>query len=178
MHKNIEKVLFTEKELENIVNTLAKQIEKDYNNKDFIMLGLLNGSCIFMSDLMRKINLDFAIDFMIASSYGDSTESSGTVTIQKDVSCLIENKNILIVEDIVDTGNTLRYIINYIKQKGALSVKLCTLFNKPARRKNDINIDYVGIEIPDEFIVGYGLDYAENYRNLPYVGVLKPSVYS
>lgn len=178
MHNNIKNVLFTEKEIENIVNSLAKQIEKDYNNREFVMLGLLKGSFVFMADLMRRINLDFAVDFMSVSSYGNGTESSGKITIQKDISHLIENKNILIVEDIIDSGNTLSYIINFMKQRGASSVRLCTLFNKPSRRKNDINIDYVGVEIPDEFIVGYGLDYAENYRNLPYVGILKPSVYS
>ena len=177
MHKDIEKILYSEKDIENIVNTIAKQIEKDYNDKDFIMVGLLKGSVAFMVDLMRKVNLDFSIDFIVASSYG-STVSSGRVNIQKDISQSVEGKDILIVEDIIDSGNTLDFITKYLKAKKAKSVKLCTLFNKPDRRVADIHIDYAGAVIPDEFIVGYGLDYDEKYRNLPYVGVLKPSVYS
>ena len=171
MHKDIEKILYSEKDIENIVNTIAKQIEKDYNDKDFIMVA-------FMVDLMRKVNLDFSIDFIVASSYGSGTVSSGRVNIQKDISQSVEGKDILIVEDIIDSGNTLDFITKYLKAKKAKSVKLCTLFNKPDRRVADIHIDYAGAVIPDEFIVGYGLDYDEKYRNLPYVGVLKPSVYS
>lgn len=178
MHKDIEKILYSEKDIENIVNTIAKQIEKDYNDKDFIMVGLLKGSVAFMVDLMRKVNLDFSIDFIVASSYGSGTVSSGRVNIQKDISQSVEGKDILIVEDIIDSGNTLDFITKYLKAKKAKSVKLCTLFNKPDRRVDDIHIDYAGAVIPDEFIVGYGLDYDEKYRNLPYVGVLKPSVYS
>lgn len=178
MHKDIEKILYSEKDIENIVNTIAKQIEKDYNDKDFIMVGLLKGSIAFMVDLMRKVNLDFSIDFIVASSYGSGTVSSGRVNIQKDISQSVEGKDILIVEDIIDSGNTLDFITKYLKAKKAKSVKLCTLFNKLDRRVADIHIDYAGAVIPDEFIVGYGLDYDEKYRNLPYVGVLKPSVYS
>lgn len=178
MHKDIEKILYSEKDIENIVNTIAKQIEKDYNDKDFIMVGLLKGSVAFMVDLMRKVNLDFSIDFIVASSYGSGTVSSGRVNIQKDISQSVEGKDILIVEDIIDSGNTLDFITKYLKAKKAKSVKPCTLFNKPDRRVADIHIDYAGAVIPDEFIVGYGLDYDEKYRNLPYVGVLKPSVYS
>lgn len=178
MHKDIEKILYSEKDIENIVNTIAKQIEKDYNDKDFIMVGLLKGSVAFMVDLMRKVNLDFSIDFIVASSYGSGTVSSGRVNIQKDISQSVEGKDILIVEDIIDSGNTLDFITKYLKAKKAKSVKLCTLFNMPDRRVADIHIDYAGAVIPDEFIVGYGLDYDEKYRNLPYVGVLKPSVYS
>lgn len=178
MHKDIEKILYSEKDIENIVNTIAKQIEKDYNDKDFIMVGLLKGSVAFMVDLMRKVNLDFSIDFIVASSYGSGTVSSGRVNIQKDISQSVEGKDILIVEDIIDSGNTLDFITKYLKAKKAKPVKLCTVFNKPDRRVADIHIDYAGAVIPDEFIVGYGLDYDEKYRNLPYVGVLKPSVYS
>ena len=160
------------------MNTIAKQIEKDYNDKDFIMVGLLKGSVAFMVDLMRKVNLDFSIDFIVASSYGSGTVSSGRVNIQKDISQSVEGKDILIVEDIIDSGNTLDFITKYLKAKKAKSVKHCTLFNKPDSRVADIHIDYAGAVMPDEFIVGYGLDYDEKYRNLPYVGVLKPSVYS
>ena len=178
MHKDIEKILYSEKDIENIVNTIAKQIEKDYNDKDFIMVGLLKGSVAFMVDLMRKVNLDFSIDFIVASSYGSGTVSSGRVNIQKDISQSVEGKDILIVEDIVDSGRTLAFISQYLYAKNAVSVKICTLFNKPDRRVTDIDVAYVGSVIPDAFIVGYGLDYAERYRNLPYVGVLKESVYS
>lgn len=178
MHKDIESVLFSEKEIENIVNILANQIEKDYNNKDFIMVGLLKGSVAFMADLMKKINLDFSIDFMVVSSYGGGTQSTGRVNVLKDISQSVEGKEILIVEDIIDSGNTLNFIKKYLTVKGAKSIKLCTLFDKPDRRTADITVDYVGMKIPDVFIVGYGLDYDEKYRNLPYVGVLKSSVYS
>lgn len=178
MHKDIEKVLYSEKDIENIVKSLAKEIEKDYNGKDFIMVGLLKGCVSFMVDLMREINLDFGIDFLAVSSYGNSTVSSGRVNIQKDISTSVDGKHILIVEDIVDSGRTLAFISQYLYAKNAASVKICTLFNKPERRVADIDVAYVGSVIPDAFIVGYGLDYAEKYRNLPYVGVLKESVYS
>lgn len=178
MHKDIESVLFSEKEIENIVNILANQIEKDYNNKDFIMVGLLKGSVAFMADLMKKISLDFSIDFMVVSSYGGGTQSTGRVNVLKDISQSVEGREILIVEDIIDSGNTLNFIKKYLTVKGAKSIKLCTLFDKPDRRTADITVDYVGVKIPDVFIVGYGLDYDEKYRNLPYVGVLKSSVYS
>ena len=178
MHKDIEKILVSEKEIEGFVNTLAKQIEKDYNGKEFVMIGLLKGSISFMVDIMKKVNLDFAIDFMVASSYGSATESSGNVEIKKDVSMPIANKDILIIEDIIDSGNTLSFIVKYLLSKGANSVKICTLFDKPLRRKVDIKPDYSGMIVHDEFIVGYGLDYDEKYRNLPYVGILKRSVYS
>lgn len=178
MHKDIQEILFSEKDIENIVNSIAKQIEKDYNGKDFIMVGLLKGSVAFMVDIMKRVNLDFAIDFIVISSYGSATKSSGRVNIQKDISQSIEGKDILIVEDIIDSGNTLDFITKYLAAKKAKSVKICTLFNKPDRREVEIPVDYVGAVIPDVFIVGYGLDYDEKYRNLPYVGILKPSVYS
>ncbi len=178
MHKDIESVLYSEKEIEDFVNSLAKQIEKDYNGREFVMVGLLKGSVVFMADLMKKVDLDFSIDFMVASSYGSSTVSSGEVKIKKDMSMPIDGKDILIIEDIIDTGNTLSFIAKYLESKKAKSVKICTLFDKPERRVVDIKPDYVGVTIPDKFIVGYGLDFDEKYRNLPYVGVLRPSVYS
>ncbi len=178
MNKDIERILVSEKELENIVNTLAKKIENDYNDKDFIMVGLLKGSITFMVDLMRKVDLDFSIDFISVSSYGSGTKSTGRVNIQKDLSLPVENKDVIIIEDIIDSGHTLDFIQKYLTAKRAKSVKICTLFNKPERRETEINVDYTGMVIPDEFIVGYGLDYNEKYRNLPYVGILKPSVYS
>ena len=132
---------------------------------------------VFMADLMKQIDLDFSIDFMIASSYGSGTESSGKVKIVSDLTLSCEKKDILIVEDIIDSGNTLNFVINYLMTKGANSVRVCTLCDKPSRRKVPLTPDYCGAEIPDEFIVGYGLDYAERYRNLPYIGILKRSVY-
>ncbi len=177
LHKDVESVLISQEKLENIVKSLAKQIEKDYNDKEFIMVGLLKGSMVFMADLMKQIDLDFSIDFMIASSYGSGTESSGKVKIVSDLTLSCEKKDILIVEDIIDSGNTLNFVINYLMTKGANSVRVCTLCDKPSRRKVPLTPDYCGAEIPDEFIVGYGLDYAERYRNLPYIGILKRSVY-
>ena len=177
MHKDIESILLSEKQLEKIVNSIAKKIEKDYNGKEFIMIGLLKGSVAFMADLMKKIDLDFAIDFMVASSYGSGTESSGKVKIKSEGSIPVEGKHILLIEDIVDSGNTLNFVCNYLVTKGAKSVRVATLCDKPSRRKIPFTPDYVGAEIPDEFIVGYGLDYDEKYRNLPYIGVLKRSVY-
>ena len=177
LHKDVESVLISQEKLENIVKSLAKQIEKDYNDKEFMMVGLLKGSVVFMTDLMKQINLDFPIDFIIASSYGSGTESSGRVKIVSDLTLSCEKKDILIVEDIVDSGNTLNFVMNYLMTKGANSVKVCTLCDKPSRRKVPLTPDYCGAQIPDEFIVGYGLDYAELYRNLPYIGVLRRSVY-
>lgn len=178
MHKDIEKILYSKEDIENIVKSLAKKIEMDYNGKDFIMVGLLNGCISFMVDLMREINLGFTIDFMTVSSYGDSTVSSGRVNIIKDMSVPVEGKNVLVIEDIVDSGNTVAFIEKYLYAKKAASVRICTLFDKPERRVADLDVDYVGTVIPDAFIVGYGLDYAQRYRNLPYVGILKKSVYS
>ena len=177
MHKDIESILLSEKQLEKIVNSIAKKIEKDYNGKEFIMIGLLKGSVAFMADLMKKVDLDFAIDFIEASSYGSGTESSGKVKIKSEGSIPVEGKHILLIEDIIDSGNTLSFVCNYLVTKGAKSVRVATLCDKPSRRKIPFTPDYVGAEIPDEFIVGYGLDYDEKYRNLPYIGVLKRSVY-
>ncbi len=177
MHKNVESILISQQKLEKTVKSLAKQIEKDYNGKEFIMVGLLKGSVVFMSDLMKQIDLDFEIDFMVASSYGGGTESSGKVKIIKDLGVDPRDKDLLIVEDVVDSGNTLNFVINHLMTNGARSVKVCTLCDKPSRRKVPLTPDYCGAEIPDEFIVGYGLDYDELYRNLPYIGVLKRSVY-
>ena len=177
MHKDVERILISQDKLEKIVKSLAKQIEKDYNDKEFMMVGLLKGSVVFMADLMKKIDLDFRIDFIVASSYGSGTESSGKVRLVKDLEISPVNKDILIVEDIVDSGNTLNFVCNYLMTRGANSVRVCTLCDKPLRRKVPMEADYVGAVIPDEFIVGYGLDYDEKYRNLPYVGVLKRSVY-
>jgi hypoxanthine phosphoribosyltransferase len=142
------------------------------------MVGVLEGSILFMADLMKAMENDFKIDFVVVSSYGSGTESTGRVNVLKDVSQSVEGMDILIVEDIIDSGNTLHFLVRYFYAKGASSVKIVTLFDKPDRRKVEIPVDYVGKVIPDEFIVGYGLDYDEKYRTLPYVGILKPEVYT
>ncbi|MBQ4569240.1 MAG: hypoxanthine phosphoribosyltransferase [Ruminococcus sp.] len=178
MHKDCERILFTQEEIHQMVCSLAKRINEDYKGKNLILIGLLKGSIMFMSDLMKEIELDCKIDFICASSYGSGSTSSGRVNIVKDVSQPLDGLDVLIVEDIIDSGNTLNFITKYFKAKNAESVKICTLLSKPDRRVVDIPVDYIGVEVPDEFVVGYGLDFDENYRNLPYIGILKPSVYS
>lgn len=178
MHKDCERILISEEELNSIVEGIAKRINEDYQGKNLLLVGLLKGSVAFMADLMKKLEVDCKIDFICVSSYGAGTESSGRVNIIKDVSQSVEGLDVLIVEDIIDSGNTLAFILKYFEAKGANSVKICTLLSKPSRRVVHIPVDYIGREIPDEFVIGYGLDYAEKYRNLPYVGILKRSVYS
>lgn len=178
MHKDIDRILISQEELNSIVERMAAQIDRDFEGKNLLMVGLLKGSVCFMADLMKKMESDCKIDFVVASSYADGTESTGTVNVVKDVSQSLEGKDILIVEDIIDSGNTLDFMLKYFHAKKARSVKIATLLDKPDRRKVDITVDYVGRVIPDEFVVGYGLDYAENYRTLPYIGILKPNVYS
>lgn len=178
---DIEKVLISEAELDAIVSRLADEINSDYkdNGKRVVLLCILKGSIIFMSDLMKKLHIPVEIECMKVSSYGSGTVSTGNVKITLDVlRDDITDCDFLIIEDIIDSGNTLSYLVKYLELKGASSVKTCTLLDKPSRRVVDYTPDYVGIEIPDEFVVGYGLDYDEKYRTLPYVGILKPSVYS
>lgn len=178
MHKDIEKILVSEEELKKIVKKLAEQIDKDYSQKELIIVGVLKGSALFMADLIRALENDFKIDFVVVSSYANASESSGRVNLIKDVSQSVKGKDVLIVEDIIDSGNTLNFLVNYFYTKNADSVKIVTLFDKPDRRQVEVPVQYVGKIIPDVFIVGYGLDYAENYRTLPYVGILKPEIYS
>lgn len=178
MNNDIERVLISEKEIKEAVSRIALEIEKDFEGRDVLFVGLLKGSVAFMADLIKAYTKKCTIDFMAVSSYGNSTESSGRVNIVKDLSQSIEGKDIIIVEDIIDSGNTLSFIKSYFAAKKANTVKICTLLNKPDRRVAEIEVDYLGFDIPDEFVIGYGLDYAEHYRNLPYVGVLKRSVYS
>lgn len=177
MRNDVEKILISEEELRAKNIEMGKQITKDYKGKEVLVVGILKGSSIFMSDLIREIDLPLQIDYMVVSSYGTSTESSGVVRIVKDLQHSIEGKHVLIVEDIVDTGLTLAYITEVLRGRGPASVEICTLLDKPARRKKTFDINYIGFEVPDEFIVGYGIDYAEHYRNLPFVGALKRSVY-
>ena len=178
MHKDLEKVLITEEEIRDAAKRLAAQIERDYaDEEDIIFVGLLKGSVQFMSDLLKNIDMMCKIDFMCVSSYGKNTRSTGRVNIIKDLSEPIDDKNVIIVEDIIDSGNTLSFIKKYFSAKNAKSIRICTLLNKPSRREVEIDVDYIGFDVPDEFVVGYGLDYQEYYRNLPYIGVLKREVY-
>ncbi|WP_066889728.1 hypoxanthine phosphoribosyltransferase [Clostridium nigeriense] len=177
MIKDIKKVLLTEEQILERVREIGKSISKDYEGKDLLVVGILKGSVLFASDLIKNITIPCEIDFMAVSSYGSSTETSGVVRILKDLDHSIEGKDIIIVEDIIDSGVTLDYLLKYLKARKANSIEIVTLLTKPARRKVDIEVKYCGFEVPDEFLVGYGLDFAEKYRNLPYVGILKEEVY-
>jgi hypoxanthine phosphoribosyltransferase len=176
--EDVERVLISEAQLKAKIAELGQRITVDYQGRDLMLVGVLKGAVIFMVDLARAINLPVEIDFMATSSYGASTESSGVVRILKDLDRSIDGRNILIVEDIVDTGLTLKYLREILADRNPASVRICALLNKHKARKADVTLDYVGFEIPDEFVVGYGLDYAEIYRNLPFVGVLSPSKYA
>jgi hypoxanthine phosphoribosyltransferase len=178
MIEDLEKTLISQEELQQKVEELGREITRDYAGQEILMIGILRGAVIFMADLSRAIKLPVAIDFMAVSSYGTSTSSSGVVRIIKDLDEDVEGKHVLIVEDIIDSGLTLNYLIEYIKSRNPKSVKICTLLNKPDRRKVAVPIAYNGFTIPDDFVVGYGLDYAEKYRNLPFIGILKREVYS
>ncbi|MDD7392728.1 hypoxanthine phosphoribosyltransferase [Fusobacterium gastrosuis] len=171
MNYTIE-TLISREEVESRIKELAKLIETDYKEKDLICVGLLKGSVMFLSDLIKKISLPLQIDFMNVSSYGSETTSSGNVKVIKDTDIDVRGKDVLIVEDIIDTGITLEYVIGMFKTKGVASVKTCTLLSKPERRKIDVKVDYIGFEVPDKFVIGYGLDYAQKYRNLPYIGAV------
>lgn len=175
---DIKEVLIDEKTLQDTVKRLGRQISEDYRDKNLLMVSILKGSVIFMADLMRAIEIPLNIDFMAVSTYGDKTKSSGVVRILKDLDKNIEGKDILLVEDILDSGKTLNYIQEILLARNPNSIRICTLFDKPDRREVDLHAEYVGCTVPNEFIVGYGLDYAEYYRNLPFIGVLKESVYS
>lgn len=178
MIKDIKEVLFNEEDITKKVKEISKEISRDYKGKDLVVVGVLKGSVLFAAELIKGITIPCEIDFMAVSSYGDATESSGVVRILKDLDHSIEGRDILIVEDIVDSGITLSYLTKYLKARKANSIEIVTLLNKPARRKKDIHVKYIGYDVPDEFIVGYGIDYAEKYRNLPFIGVLKPEVYN
>lgn len=177
MREDIEKVLLSEEKIKEIITNLGRQISKDYKDKNLLMVSILKGSVVFMADLMRAIGIHCRIDFMCVSSYGSSTESSGRVKIIKDLDIDLKGYDLLLVEDILDSGKTLSNVKEVLLTRNPSSVKICTFLDKPARRQSDITADYVGAEVPDEFVVGYGLDYDEKYRNLPFLGVLKPSVY-
>lgn len=173
----IKEVLLTEEEIDKRVSELAKEISEEYRGKDLLVVGILKGAVIFLSDLVKRLEFPVMLDFMAVSSYGKSSVSTGEVRILKDLDYSVEGKDILIVEDIIDTGLTLNYLKDILGKRGAKGVKICTLLDKPDRRTVGVNIDFLGFEIPDEFVVGYGLDYNEQYRNYPFVGALKEEVY-
>lgn len=178
MESFIKEILVSEEDIAKKVKELGEIITNDYKDKDLLVIGILKGAVIFMSELVKGIKLPITMDFMAVSSYGKSTISTGEVRIIKDLDFSVEGKEILIVEDIIDTGLTLNYLTDILKKRGANSVKICTLLDKPERRSIEVKVDYLGFEIPDEFVVGYGLDYAEQYRNLPFIGALKEEVYT
>ncbi|MCD7827438.1 MAG: hypoxanthine phosphoribosyltransferase [Clostridiales bacterium] len=179
MNDDIEKILFSEEQLKAVIKSLGEQITRDYEEKNLLLVSILKGSVIIMADLMREIKIPAEIDFMAVSSYGGDTKTSGTVKIIKDLDRDIAGYDLLIVEDILDSGKTLSYLKDILTARNPKSIKICTLFDKPERREvPNIKADYVGAVVPDEFIVGYGLDYDQKYRNLPFVGILKERVYS
>lgn len=177
MHNDVEKILVDEEKIKVAVNRIAENLNRDLCGEPLLVIVILKGSTPFAMDLIRKLNMPVQLDFMQVSSYGKSTESAGFINIKRDIEQDISGKNILIVEDIIDSGNTLYKLKTLFESRSAKSVKICTMLDKPSRRVVDVAVDYVGYEIPDEFVVGYGLDYDENYRNLPYIGVLKRDVY-
>ena len=178
MDKDIKEILVTEEEIKTICKRLGEQITEDYKDKNLLLISVLKGALVFMADIMREIKCQCTIDFMAVSSYQNSTKSSGVVKFKKDLDISPEGYDILIVEDILDSGLSLKHITEVLKCRGANSLKICAFLDKPENRKADIEADYVGVKVPNEFVVGYGLDYAEKYRNLPYVGVLKSEVYT
>ena len=177
MHEDVKSVLLTQQQIAERVAEMGKQITEDYKGKNLVLVTVLKGAAVFLSDLMRSIDTHAEIDFMVVSSYGAATSSSGVVRIMRDIEIPLEDKDVLVVEDILDSGNTLQYIKEVITGKNPKSIKIATLLNKPARRMAEIEADYTGFVVPDEFVIGYGLDYNEKYRNLPYIGILKPEVY-
>lgn len=179
MHQDIASVLLDEDRLQARICELGRQIEQDYAGvDDLLLVGVLKGSVMFIVDLARALNRHVALDFIAISSYGRATETSGVVRLLKDLDTDIGGKHVLIVEDIIDSGRTLAYLRESLQRRNPASLKLCVLLSKPERRTADVHIDYCGFDIPNEFVVGYGLDYAERYRNLPYIGVLRPGVYA
>ena len=177
LEKDIQQVLFTQEQISGRVKEIAQEIQRDYQGGEIMLISVLRGSFVFMADLCRAIDLPCTVDFMAVSSYGKGTSSSGQVQITKDLSEDISGRDIIVVEDILDSGNTLSYLFQLLQARHPASVRLCTLLDKPSRRTKPITADYTGFTVDDLFVVGYGLDYAEKYRNLPYIGILKPAVY-
>lgn len=178
LEKDIAKVLVDEETLKKKVAEMGKRISEDYKGKKLLVIGILKGSVVFLSDLIRSIDCDVSIDFMVVSSYGSGTESTSSLNIRLDLSRPLDNMDVLIAEDILDSGNTLSKVKNMLLQRNPASLRIATLLDKPDRRQTPVEVDYCGFSIPDEFVVGYGLDYNEKYRNLPYVGILDRRIYS
>jgi hypoxanthine phosphoribosyltransferase len=178
LYSDIQEVLYSEEQIQGKIKELGEKISVDYEGRNPLVICVLKGAFIFMADLVKRITVPLELDFMAVSSYGQSTKSSGVVKIIKDLDVPVEGRNILIVEDIIDSGLTLSYLIDVLERRNALSISVVALFNKPARRTVDLEPDYSGYVLPDEFVVGYGLDYAEKYRNLPFIGILKPEIYT
>lgn len=178
MYSDIQEVLYSEEQIQDKIKELGKKLSIDYEGKNPLVICVLKGAFIFMADLVKQIRVPLELDFMAVSSYGQSTKSSGVVKIIKDLDVPIEGRHILIVEDIIDSGLTLSYLIDVLERRNAKTISVVALFNKPARRTVDLEPEYAGYVLPDEFVVGYGLDYAEKYRNLPFIGILKPEIYS
>ncbi|MEZ4609504.1 MAG: hypoxanthine phosphoribosyltransferase [Caldilineaceae bacterium] len=178
LHDDIERVLIDEATLQARIAELGAILSETYACQDLLLVSVLKGSIVFMSDLVRAISIPHAIDFMATSSYGAGVQSTGVVRILKDLNIPIDGRNIVLVEDIIDSGNTLKYLMGLLEQRNPASLRVMTLLDKPERREVDVQVDWVGFAIPNEFVVGYGLDFDEIYRNLPYIGVLKPSVYT
>lgn len=177
IHQDLAKVLYTEEQIRRRVRELGEMISRDFGDEEVVLVGILKGAVVFFADLMREIKLPVAIDFMAISSYGSATKTSGVVRILKDLDKDITDKNVIIVEDIVDSGMSLSFLKENLRSRGAKTLKICVLLDKPERRRCPIEVDYCGFQIPDEFVVGYGLDYAEHYREIPLIGVLKPEIY-
>ena len=177
LHPDIEEVLYSEEEISAVVKDLGAQLTKEYEGKNPLVIGVLKGAVMFMTDLSRAMDCDLELDFMDVSSYGAGMESSGDVKILKDLDTTVDGRDLLIVEDIIDTWRTLSYLIEIFKYRKAKSIKVVTLMDKKERREVDLEADYIGINVPNEFVVGYGLDFNEKYRNLPYIGILKTEVY-
>jgi len=177
IHDDVQEVLLTEDQIQGRVAELGAELGHDYADRQPLLVSVLKGSIVFLADLIRATELPLAVDLMELSSYGAAMESSGQVRILKDLSASIEGRDVIVVEDIIDTGLTLNYLLRYLHERSPASIRICCLLDKPARRLTDIDIDYRGFTIPDRFVVGYGLDFDERYRNLPYIGVLRPSVY-
>ncbi|MCQ6281886.1 hypoxanthine phosphoribosyltransferase [Bacillus sp. EB600] len=178
MENDIEKILVSEEEIQAKIKSLAQQLTEEYKDRFPLAIGVLKGAMPFMADLLKRMDCFLEMDFMDVSSYGNSTVSTGEVKILKDLDTSVEGRDLLIIEDIIDSGLTLSYLVELFRYRKAKSVKIVTLLDKPKGRKSEIEADYVGFHVPNEFVVGYGLDYAEKYRNLPYIGILKPEVYS
>ncbi|NOU76555.1 hypoxanthine phosphoribosyltransferase [Paenibacillus sp. LMG 31458] len=178
MYSDIQEVLYSEEQIQGKIKELGEKLSIDYEGKNPLVICVLKGAFIFMADLVKQIRVPLELDFMAVSSYGQSTRSSGVVKIIKDLDVPVEGRHILIVEDIIDSGLTLSYLIDVLERRNAKTISVVALFNKPARRTVELEPEYAGYVLPDEFVVGYGLDYAEKYRNLPFIGILKPEIYS